>query len=79
MNQLCEPTTPRQDPQRLAEQRLARKLDLWSIRGRAARIARMPRQPPPLPRSTAPEIRELVITAWLIGYDGSRGAVEAAP
>jgi hypothetical protein len=65
-----ETTTPRQAPRGLAEQRLARKLDLWRIRGQAAQIARQPRQPPCLPRSTDPLIREHVIAAWFAGYDG---------
>jgi hypothetical protein len=69
---LTETTPRRSDPQRLAERNLARKLDLWSIRGRAARMAGQPRHSPPLPRSTEPEIRELVTTAWFIGYDGGQ-------
>lgn len=68
--QLTEPTPRRQDPQRLAELRLVRKLDLWRIRGDAARRARQPRQAPNPPRSSVPEHRDSVIAAWLAGYDG---------
>ncbi len=68
--QLAERTAPRKPPCGLAQRRIERKLDLWRLRGQAARLARQQRLPPPLPRSTAPEQREAVIAAWLAGYDG---------
>lgn len=57
-------------PQQAADRYLAEKLERWRLRGQAARRARQDRQAPPPPRATTPEIRALVETAWLAGYDG---------
>lgn len=46
------------------------RLELWRIRGATAKALRQPRQAPLMPRSMAPEIREVKAAAWLAGYDG---------
>ena len=56
--------------QHIADKRLEYRLDLWRLRGQAARQARQPRRMPHQPASTTAEIRDLVAEAWLAGYDG---------
>ncbi|QDW39033.1 hypothetical protein FFI89_018890 [Bradyrhizobium sp. KBS0727] len=62
-----------QPPRGAAERGRAHRLDLWRLRGQAARAAHQPRQVPPAPRSTDPELRDEIEAAWLAGYDGRNG------